>query len=739
MKKYVAGWQAGSYLVVVLSTLRRLAWALAVTLLFTFSGFGSPADALTVTSAPVSQVLAGGTVLAIAQQSDGKVIIGGDFAFVNGVARTGLARINANGSLDTTWNPNPDAGVTKIAIDSNGNIYVGGGFKNIGGQARAGLAKLSSSGSGAADPTWNPNPTDNIIGNTVDIYGLAFDPVSGALFVSGGFTAIGGQSRNNLAKLSTSEEGAADAVWNPNPNNWVGTPLIDNSGNLYVAGGFTTIGGLPRNHLAKISGAGVGAVDPLWDPSPTGGLIRIDAMAFDPLTGGVYVGGWFDSIGGQPIHHLAKLSSTGTGAAIVSWNPNAMGEVTALAADTSGNVYAGGLLGSAGGQNRDTVKLSGTTAIADAAWDPLGAFQSEQGILPGFAAYSPLSVFSIDANGNVLAGGAFIYIGGLTKTGFALLSKNGQGAASPAWPSVQLGGTIKALARDSVGRTVIGGSFSFMGDGVTVRNNIARLNSDTTLDTTWNPQANYEVDALVVDPNDNVYAGGKFTAIGGQWRGHLARLAASGGTADASWNPNPDGQVAVLALDNANGNLFVGGIYAHIGGQERPSLAKVAVSGTGNADATWSPNPPPTNYIQITALALDGSGNLYVGENFVGFGGVGYNSLAKLSTSGAGEADPVWNPNPSSNDLQISALTLDGTGNLYVGGYFTNIGGQARKNLARLSTTGTGAADATWNPNAIGPIYAIALDGSGHVYVGGNLNSWNGSLGTAIRCRWRSA
>lgn len=714
-------------------TLLCLVLGMALAFVFVFAGFVSSAHALTVSNAPVSQVLTGGSVLVIAQQTDGKVVIGGNFAFVNGVARTGLARINADGSLDTTWNPNPDAGVTKIAIDSAGNIYVGGGFKNIGGQARAGLAKLSSSGSGVTDPTWNPNPSFNLNGG---ISGLAFDPVSGALYVCGDFSAIGGQSRNYIAKLSTLGVGSADATWNPNPNNWVGTPLIDSSGNLYVAGGFTTIGGLSRHRMAKISEAGV--VDSLWDPNPTGvSYLRLDAMALDPLTGGIYVGGWFDSIGGQSIHHLAKLSSTGSGAAIVSWNPNAMGEVTALAADASGNVYAGGLLGSAGGQNRNTVKLSGTTAIADAAWDPLGAFDVEQGLLPGFAAYSPLSVFSTDAYGNVFAGGQFLSIGGLTKTGFALLSKNGQGAASPAWPSVQLGGVINAIARDSAGRTIIGGSFSFMGDGVTVRNNIARLNSDTTLDTTWNSPANNEVDALAVDPSDNVYAGGKFTVIGGLLRYRLARLAASGGAADGTWNPGPSGNVNSLALDSSHGSLFVGGWFTTIGNQFRTALAKLSTSGSGLADATWNPTPALSVYNAspvIGALALDGSGNLYVGGSFTSIGGQDRISLAKLSTSGTGTADGTWNPNPSfgtetANNFGIVSLALDGGGNLYVGGVFSTIGGQARNHLARLSTTGSGAADATWNPNPSWAARAMALDGSGHLYVGGNFPGWNGSLG----------
>ena len=711
---------------------QHLASAILFTMLFPWAGFLSPAFALTVSNAPISQVFTGGVVGLIARQSDGKVIIAGYFEYANGVPRTGLARLNADGSLDTAWNPIPTNGsVDAILVDSSDNLYVGGSFKNIGGQARNGLARLSSSG--AVDPTWNPVPP-NLLGGD-DIMALALDPSGSSLYVGGNFTSIGGQTRQHLAKISTSGSGTADPAWNPNPNSWVSNILVGSGGNLYLSGGFTTIGGFARAHLAKISGAG--AVDAVWDPNPTPGtmpVIRVERLALDPLSGDIYVGGVFGSIGGLPITHLAKISSSGTGAAVASWNPMARGEVTALAVDANGNVYTGGLIGSAGGQNRNAVKLSGTTAVADAAWDPLGGWTATPFMLPGYAANSSVYAFAMDGSGNVLAGGIVNHFGGLTKTGFALLSGSGTGAANPAWASVQKGGTVKALARDGAGRTIIGGDFFFMGDGVTIRNNIARLNSDTTLDTTWAPEANGEVAALAVDGSDNVYAAGSFTSVGGLARNALARLAATGGVADANWNPSPNGPVAVLALDGANGYLFAGGNFGNIGGQARSYLAKISTSGAGAADANWNPSPSLSIYgfsPSIGALTLDGGGNLYVGGSFTSIGGQNCISLAKLSTSGVGAADANWHPDPTNgtdaprNYAGISALALDGGGSLYVGGSFTNISGQARSNLARLATTGTGAADPVWNPGANGGVNAIVLDGKGHAYVGGSFTGIN--------------
>ena len=116
---------------VVTRTFRRLALVITGSLLLAFTFGGSFANGQTVISAPIAQVYAGGTVGLIARQSDGKVIIAGYFSYVNGVRRNGLARLNTDGSLDTTWNPNPYGSIDAILIDSANNLYVGGSFSSI--------------------------------------------------------------------------------------------------------------------------------------------------------------------------------------------------------------------------------------------------------------------------------------------------------------------------------------------------------------------------------------------------------------------------------------------------------------------------------------------------------------------------------------------------------------------------------------------------------------------------------
>src|SRR5664279_2633102 len=187
------------------SLLRRWSYALLAVLLPAF------AAAQSVISPPIAQVFAGGKVYAIARQTDNKVIIGGDFTHVNGVARNNIARINNDGSLDATWNPGADSSVYALLLDGAGNVLVGGGFHNIGGMGRTGLAKVSLAGAGAADATWNPNADGGAVV-------LALDPLGPNVYVGGNFGNIGGHSRASIAKISLAGSGAADANWNPNPD-----------------------------------------------------------------------------------------------------------------------------------------------------------------------------------------------------------------------------------------------------------------------------------------------------------------------------------------------------------------------------------------------------------------------------------------------------------------------------------------------------------------------------------------
>ena len=318
-------------------------------------------------------------------------------------------------------------------------------------------------------------------------------------------------------------------------------------------------------------------------------------------------------------------------------------------------------------------------------------------------------------------GGSFSQIG--PATGYGAPFDASTGAVGP-YPSVNA--SISAVAADGSGGWYIGGPFTKV--GTLSRNYLAHILADGSVDANWNPNPNGAINALAVG-NGKVYAGGDFTTLGGQSRNKLAALDTGGtGAADASWNPNPSGYAnffvlptSINALAVSGNTVYVGGMFSSIGGQSLNNLAKLDASGTGAADANWSPNPGMyvPFCVQLSALAVSGN-TLYVGGMFSSIGGQSITNLAKLDAGGTGAADANWNPNPS---FRVYALAVDG-GSVYVGGSFTSIGGQSRNNIAALDVSGTGTAT-SWNPNANGQVSDLVVSGS-LVYVGGGFTSIGG-------------
>lgn len=176
----------------------------------------------------------GHQVDAIALQADGKILMGGTFAFdESGVNRTWFLRLNADGTLDAGFTPNADGAVTAIVVQVDGTIVVGGLFTSVGGQGRRGIARVLATGavdSTLADP--NVNSRSNVIITQSD----------GGIVFGGNFGTVGGVSRPSLARLRgvsvpptitsvTPGSGAVDG----------GTPItIEGSG--FLDGATVTIG-----------------------------------------------------------------------------------------------------------------------------------------------------------------------------------------------------------------------------------------------------------------------------------------------------------------------------------------------------------------------------------------------------------------------------------------------------------------------------------------------------------------
>src|SRR4029453_1512001 len=118
-------------------------------------------------------------------------------------------------------------------------------------------------------------------------------------------------------------------------------------------------------------------------------------------------------------------------------------------------------------------------------------------------------------------------------------------------------------------KIIIGGFFSALmpngGPSIT-RNNVARLNPDGTVDSTFDPNPNNLVTSIAIQTDGKILLGGFFTSLAANGgasvqRGFLARLN-SNGTLDTAFNPGPDKDVNTIALQ-ADGKILLGGAFTY--------------------------------------------------------------------------------------------------------------------------------------------------------------------------------
>src|SRR5713101_4891876 len=85
-------------------------------------------------------------VYALAVQADGKILVGGSFTMLGGDYRSSIGRLNADGTLDTSFNPGAGFYVYSLALQADGKIVVGGVFTTLGGQSHNGIGRLNADG-----------------------------------------------------------------------------------------------------------------------------------------------------------------------------------------------------------------------------------------------------------------------------------------------------------------------------------------------------------------------------------------------------------------------------------------------------------------------------------------------------------------------------------------------------------------------------------------------------------------
>jgi trimeric autotransporter adhesin len=617
-----------------------------------------------------------GLILGVARAPDG-IYVAGQFTRIGNVAARNIARWTG-----TEWQAlgqGLDAGVDSLMAAGDA-VYASGNFRQAGDVQARYIAKWQYG-------RWHALAGAQGDGLSSPAWDMLCDE-TGRLYVTGGFTEAGGVEADGIAMWD-------GEIWAPlgtglrretlySNGVGIGSALAIWNGDLYVGGHFTHAGGQEVKKIAKWTGEA-------WSDLAGGVGLSADNSEVSDLTAGpdgLYVSGTFVIAGGKDAASFAKWDGTGWSALLPETNTRTVGR---FVLHPSGELWA---LGNFDGS--------------------MGVAEYREGQFHSLAKGVVWDLYAMAAGENGIYGG-----GRFTKAGGAVLNHIGLWNERHWEPlGAGAGGNVHAMAVHPNGDVFIGGEFtSVAGQPIA---GLARWNG-----TTWSALGGgisgwqTRVFALHIEGND-LYVGGTFSHAGGQPANNVARWDGQ------NWHAlGQDGQNGVssrvLALSSLGGNLYVGGAFNLAGGQPADGLALWKPETQAWTGITGFQKVVSTLPVSVHVLQRQGT-NLIIGGYFT-VGAAGSTNLAQWNGSALQSLAGA-----RANSVFGSVFALDVQGeDLYVGGQFETVGGIEARSIARFDGQNWFALGSGIN----GKVNALAVKGDS-LYAGGAFNRAGGKLSSGI-------
>ena len=259
-------------------------------------------------------------VRSIARQPDGKLIVVGDFTSVRGTSVNRIARLNADGTLDTSFNigaAGPDAVVKDVVVQPDGKIVIGGNFANVNGTPRQGVARLNADGTlDTSFFTSAPSGT-----NTIEVETLALQ-LDGKILIGGfiyaNWNAIFSDFSSGIWRLNS--DGTIDSSFNIGAGahaagstsslRRVYAIAVQPDGKVLAGGTFEGFAGGNQPRLVRLHGNN-GGIDSSFQSNLGAGPDEDVRSLLVQNDGKILLGGQFKNFAGNAILYAARVHSTG--------------------------------------------------------------------------------------------------------------------------------------------------------------------------------------------------------------------------------------------------------------------------------------------------------------------------------------------------------------------------------------------------------------------------------------------
>jgi uncharacterized delta-60 repeat protein len=349
---------------------------------------------------------------------------------------------------------------------------------------------------------------------------------------------------------------------------------------------------------------------------------------------------------------------------------------------------------------------------------------------PGTGMNGPVLALTLQSSGKIVAAGGFTSVNGVPKNYVARLNTDGTlDNTGFLYGLAGANGTVYALADQSDDKILVGGAFtSFNGAGI-VRNRITRLNTDGSLDSSFNPGAGadsavYSVAETFIGGVRKIYAGGAFSTMGGVSHPNLVRLN-DNGSVDGGFAPGtgPNGTVFAVAAYPTNsvfaGKVLVGGAFSSLNNFSVGNIARLNADGSPDTNFNFNLSASDT----VRAIAIQSDGSVLIGGDFTSVDGVAMNHVARLNSDGS--LDGSFNIGAGINGT-VNGIAVQADGRIVVVGQFSQANGVTRNGITRLLPNGAADPSINFGDGANGAVDAAVIQPSDQmIVIGGAFTQYN--------------
>jgi len=614
-----------------------------------------------------------GNVYTIKIDANNKLMIGGDFYIYNTDSVTRIVRLNSNGTIDTTFNAGNGANfkVKAITIQSNNKVVIGGDFTSFDGEVKRKIARLNSNGS--LDSTFNhASGINGGFNGSVN----ALEVLNDKIIVGGSFTKYDDINANQIVILN--QDGSRDTTFSPILfMNSVNSLQVLENNKIVFAGNPYVNGSVPFPNIIKVD------FDGNEDISFNNGngfdnnvYVVIKDSNNKLMVGGQFLK-YFNNVDKK---YITRLKTDGYPDSQFQTVHGFNKAVHSVELNQNNGILVGGEFTSFNGELVNRLALLKPNGEFDSSF-----YYAEGASSSNSSPYTPYIYQILSQNdGKIMVSGMFSYYNNVSRSSMVRLQSDGTVDNTFGMNLNTSVSSINAFAMQTDGKYIIGGSFTNAFFGANRNNRIARVLPDGWKDNTFITGSGFNntVYAIQLQPDGKCLVGGLFTSYNGTSKNSLARLN-SDGSLDSNFPIIFAAGSYVRTIELLpDSSIMVGGTFAfNINGFKR-NLVKIKKDGV--IDSTFNYNIIPSIFSQttnstITSIKLHPSGNLII-TGTMADGRYGIVSLTQ-----DGDVDSLFHSSKvNSTSEYIYDLKIQPDGKiLYVGDYksYDNV---VRNKIGRL-------------------------------------------------------